>query len=204
MRRIAIPGGAGDPLEPRPEPIAKPGDPAALSVTAPGAGSFQWKLDDVNVVNGGGVSGATTATLNISSVDESDEGVYTCAVADGCILVTTNEVTLTVLDPVSITSQPVASDSACTGETTIITVAADGDNLTYQWRKDGIPLVNGGNISGANGPNLSISNLDLSDQANSPGYTCFISDTWQLGRIDGQHFGHRWTGIHQSTAGHLR
>ncbi len=154
-----------------------PGDPAALSVTAPGAGSFQWKLDDVNVVNGGGVSGATTATLNISSVDESDEGVYTCAVADGCILVTTNEVTLTVLDPVSITSQPVASDSACTGETTIITVAADGDNLTYQWRKDGIPLVNGGNISGANGPNLSISNLDLSDQANSPGYTCFISDT---------------------------
>lgn len=154
-----------------------PGDPAVLSVTAPGAGSFQWKLDGVNVVNGGGISGATTPTLSISSVNESHEGVYTCDVADGCISVTTNDAILTVLDAVSITSQPIASDSACTGETTIIAVAADGDNLTYEWRKDGVPLVNGGNISGADGPNLSISNLSLADEANSPGYTCFISDT---------------------------
>ncbi len=163
-------------VQPSPAGIC-PGDPASFSVTAPGAGSFQWKLDDVNMSNGGGVSGATTANLNISSVDESDEGIYTCEVADGCIVVTTSDASLTVLDSVSITSQPIASDSACPGETTIIAVVAAGDNLTYQWRKDGVPLANGGNISGANAANLSISNLTLADEADAPGYTCFISDT---------------------------
>jgi hypothetical protein len=163
-------------IQPTPAGIC-PGDPASFSVTAPGAGSFQWKLDDVNVINGGGITGATTANLNISAVDESDEGTYTCDVADGCIGVTTNDAALTVLNPVSITSQPIAADSACSGETTIIVVVAAGDNLTYEWRKDGVPLANGGNISGATTANLSISNLSLADEADAPGYTCFISDT---------------------------
>ncbi len=154
-----------------------PGDPAAFSVTAPGAGSLQWQLDNVNLSNGGGISGVTTANLNISSVDESDEGTYTCEITDGCIMVETNDAVLTVLDPLSITSQPVPSDSACSGETTIIAVVTEGDNLTYEWRKDGVPLVNGGNISGADTPSLMISNLTLADEADSPGYTCFISDT---------------------------
>ncbi|NOX57859.1 MAG: hypothetical protein GXP29_03255 [Planctomycetes bacterium] len=84
----------------QPSPLGVcPGDPAAFSVTSAGAGSFQWKLDGVDVVNGGGISGATTDTLNISSTDETDQGVYTCEVADGCIVVTSSLAALDVFDP---------------------------------------------------------------------------------------------------------
>jgi len=55
-------------------------------------------------------------------------------------------------------------------------VVTSGDGVTYEWRKDGVALVNGGNISGADTASLSISNLTLADEANSPGYTCFVSD----------------------------
>ena len=44
-----------------------------------------------------------------------------------------------------------------------LTVAATGTGLTYQWRKNGVPLQNGGNISGATSATLTISSLNASD-----------------------------------------
>ncbi|HNO80225.1 MAG TPA: NF038122 family metalloprotease [Phycisphaerae bacterium] len=81
-----------------------------------------------------------------------------------------------VVAPVSITSQPIASDFACTGETTILAVAATGEGLAYEWQKDGVTLNNSCDITGADSAFLSISNLSLDDAANSPGYTCFVGD----------------------------
>jgi hypothetical protein len=58
--------------------------------------------------------------------------------------------------PPSITTQP-QSTVVAEGGTASLTVAATGQGLTYQWRKNGRNLPNGGNVSGASSPTLTIS-----------------------------------------------
>lgn len=50
-----------------------------------------------------------------------------------------------------------------TNGTVTLTVGATGTGLTYQWRRNGVPLQNGGNISGATSATLTISGLNSSD-----------------------------------------
>lgn len=55
-------------------------------------------------------------------------------------------------------------------------INAVGTSLSYQWRRDGTNLVNGGRISGANSATLTISPADTSDSVGSGhGYTCVVS-----------------------------
>ena len=64
-----------------------------------------------------------------------------------------------------ITLQP-QSQLACTGATATFTVTATGPRpLSYQWRKDGNNLSNGGNISGADSSTLTIQPVSTSDRA---------------------------------------
>lgn len=66
------------------------------------------------------------------------------------------------IDP-QVTQSP-ASVLASNGDTVVFTAAGDGPGtLSYQWRKDGVDLADGGNISGANTPTLTISNVSLTD-----------------------------------------
>jgi len=55
----------------------------------------------------------------------------------------------------TITQQP-ASQIVQAGQIATIAITANGfgNTLTYQWRKNGVPVVNGGNISGATTPTL--------------------------------------------------
>jgi hypothetical protein len=63
----------------------------------------------------------------------------------------------------SINQQP-ASQAVCTGGPVILTVsAAGGPPVAYQWRRNGVDLVNGGNISGAASPTLTIQPAALAD-----------------------------------------
>ena len=60
------------------------------------------------------------------------------------------------------------------GRTATFTVQASGDPflaLSYQWRKGGVPLGNGGNISGATTPTLTVANVSAADAAN---YDCVV------------------------------
>ena len=61
-----------------------PGSEVTFSVTATGTEplSHQWQKDGVNLNDGGSISGATTATLTITGVTESDEGGYRCVVTN--------------------------------------------------------------------------------------------------------------------------
>jgi len=62
----------------------------------------------------------------------------------------------------SISQHPVAV-SVCDDGTATLTVVASGANLTYQWRKGGNPLSNGGNISGADTNSLTINPVGPGD-----------------------------------------
>ncbi|NOX57623.1 MAG: S8 family serine peptidase [Planctomycetes bacterium] len=153
-----------------------PGVAAEFSVVAPVATAFQWFKDGVALADGGAISGVTTATLSITGVAPINVGSYQCEVFDGCVSRMSDSVDLTIFAEPSIDTQPPASDSACTATTAIISIEASGAQLTYQWRKDGVPLSNGANISGATTPSLTLSNLTVADEADSPGYTCVVTD----------------------------
>ena len=54
--------------------------------------------------------------------------------------------------------------SVCPGTTAVFEVTASGEGpLAYQWFRESTPLVNGGDIAGANGARLSIANVEDAD-----------------------------------------
>lgn len=73
--------------------------------------------------------------------------------------------TLAVVEAANINTQPTAQ-SVCTGNTATFSVSATGTNIAYQWKKNGAPLSNGGNISGAQLATLTISNASATDADN--------------------------------------
>ena len=75
-----------------------PGSDVSFSVTATGTAplSYQWQKDGVNLTDGGSITGATTATLTITGVMESDEGGFRCVISNIAGMVTSNFAMLNV------------------------------------------------------------------------------------------------------------
>jgi len=96
--------------------------------------TYQWRK------NGTAISGATNASLIISSVQASDAGDYTVVVANGSGSVTSPAAPLTINGVVaapSITTQP-RSLMINVGQVATFSVVASGAApLSYQWKKDG-------------------------------------------------------------------
>jgi len=141
------------------------GDSIAFEVVASGIGNtYQWRKGLVDLVDGGSVSGATTATLSIDPVALLDAGIdYTVVVSGVCSPNdTSNLVSLTINTAALITSQPLAV-SACVGDSIAFVVFASGIGNTYQWRKGLVDLVDGGSVSGATTATLSIDPVALLD-----------------------------------------
>jgi len=69
------------------------GNTATFTVDVVGAGTmtYQWQKD------GGDISGATMATLQIADVEPADGGIYRCVVTDDCGTTASNDAALTVL-----------------------------------------------------------------------------------------------------------
>lgn len=77
---------------------ANAGGVATFSVTATGSAlNFQWRRGTTNLVDGGAISGANSATLTITGVTAGDAGAdYNCVVSNGCGSATSNNASLTV------------------------------------------------------------------------------------------------------------
>ncbi len=64
------------------------------------------------------------------------------------------------------------------GATATFRVSASGGGLVYQWNTNGVPLVNGGNISGATSSTLIITNVSA---ANAASYICTVTNANTIG-----------------------
>jgi gliding motility-associated-like protein len=69
---------------------------------------------------------------------------------------------LNIITAPIITTEPI-NQIACAGSSVSYATSVSGNGLNYQWRKDGVDLVNGANISGANANILTINQVTLSD-----------------------------------------
>ncbi|MBX3747491.1 MAG: immunoglobulin domain-containing protein, partial [Verrucomicrobiae bacterium] len=78
----ATPAGAPPVITAQPQPSIGPaGGTASVSVTATGENlTYQWRKNGRNLPDGGNVSGATSATLSLSSLSEDDNGIYNVAI----------------------------------------------------------------------------------------------------------------------------
>ena len=113
------------------------GTPAILTVAAtgvPSAPSYQWRRNGVIV--------GTGTTFTVNSVQLTDTGIYDVVATNTHTTATSNAATLTVTDAAPIVTQPPLSTTLAVGGNTTLAVAAVGSApLSYQWRRDGIPLA---------------------------------------------------------------
>lgn len=141
--------------------VVQVGSNVTMSVGASGQNlSYQWQKDNAPIV--GNVT-ATTPTLQLTNVQLADAGQYKAVVTNPGGSVDSNPVTLGVsTDPVppppAITAQP-ADTNVPVGSNASLSVSATGDNLFYQWFKNGV-LING-----ATGATLDFASAQVTDSA---------------------------------------
>lgn len=119
-----------------------------------------WQIDGAVEINDYSVFRGTMVCNN-GAID-----LLTGVTLDGRAMTTTGALNTSVISanmpagcstqyPPTIVSQPI-NDTTCFGQIGSFSVIAIGSGLTYQWRKGSINLVNGGAISGATSPKLTI------------------------------------------------
>ena len=142
--------------------------PVNLSIAATGSGlSYQWQKGGVDIAN------ATSATYIKNNPTIADTGNYQVIVSGACgspLISTISRVNIS--QPVSITTQPIPSLAICTGNSSYVnlSVTATGSILGYQWYKNGNPINNQTNVTGATGNNLQFLNSILG----AGSYTCKV------------------------------
>jgi autotransporter-associated beta strand protein len=144
------------------------GTSASFTVAAYGTSpQYQWQK------NGGPIAGATSPIYNLASVADTDAAAYSVVVSNSFGVVTSAPpAVLTVIDPPVITLEP-ASRTNNAGTVATFTVIASGTSLGYQWLKNGLPLTDGGNVSGSTTATLILANVQDQDQA---GYTVILTN----------------------------
>jgi pectate lyase len=141
-------------IQPEPQTV-NAGATATFFVSAGGTAplSYQWRKD------GSDITGATSASLSVVNAQDDDAGTYTVVVSNAAGSVTSEGAALAVthIVPPTVTTQP-ASHTANVGDGVTFGVEAGGTApFNFQWQR------NGSDIVGANGPSLTLSNVQLSD-----------------------------------------
>ncbi|PKQ65104.1 hypothetical protein BZG02_04545 [Labilibaculum filiforme] len=128
---------------------------------------YQWRKDGIDL------AGKTSETLSLTNIQLTDIGSYNCRVYSGCGDELSPEITLDVTPQLQVLSDMVDME-VCMGEDVLFTADAIGNNVSYQWKVDGVDVVDvPGVITGANTNSLSI---DSAQVAHSGYYTCILSD----------------------------
>lgn len=148
----------------------------SVAVSAVGEGTlhYRWQVQPTNqpawmdVTNGGNISGATNAALSFTPALTTDSANYQVIITNNFGAVTSSVALLMVTNaPVVLTQQPISQTNSV-GSTNVFFVNWQGTEVSFQWLKDGISLVNGTNgsgalISGANTFQLTIQNAQTND-----------------------------------------
>jgi len=181
---VSVPSALAFTVQPSGSTFLCEGSNFSLTVANTGSPtSFQWKRNGVNLVNGvtaSGtvISGANTASLSLGGTDSTDTGLYTCTISNTCSNLTSTAASLTVRDRPVFTTGPV-NISACQGEVVNFNFTITGATpMVFQWRRNGVNLVNGVNadgttVSGVNTPTLTLSSVATGD---SGSYSCVATN----------------------------
>lgn len=157
-----------------PDTTAQQGDTLALvvNVSSDGVTTYQWKKDNVDV------EGATGPGLTLGNIQSSDAGSYTLVVTNATGVPVTSApivvaVSATPKAPVFL-SHPY-SLTQNVGLNASLSVEVSGTTpISFVWKKDGVTVSNGGNISGADTAELSFTGVTA---ANGGTYVAYATNT---------------------------
>lgn len=154
------------------------GSSVSFSVTVTGDSStFQWYNGATALTDGGNISGSATSTLTLNPVALTDASAnYYCIISGigACLPVSSSNAALLVNELPIILSNPVSTQTVCDDDPVSLSILATGGGLTYQWFKGGIPVTDGGNISGSNTDTLNFVPIHVGDSA--PDYYCVVTN----------------------------
>jgi len=120
--------------------------------------SYQWYFNGTNML-----TNATSATLTLTNVQPGQAGNYSVVVANVAGSLNSSNAVLTLNVPPVITQQPVNVTTNAGGSATFSVTATGTPPPSFQWRKNGSNLANGGNVSGANSSTLTLTNVTQQD-----------------------------------------
>ncbi|RYE22693.1 MAG: T9SS type A sorting domain-containing protein [Sphingobacteriales bacterium] len=149
------------------------GGPANFLVTATGSGlTYQWQVSTDGGTNYTNITGATSATLNISPLTVTHNGnLYRVVITSCSGALNSNAAVLTVNEAVAITGQP-TNQNICSGNDAVFTVVASGTSPAYQWQvSTGSGFTN---ITGATTATLTITGVTPSQNNNQ--YRVIVSN----------------------------
>ncbi len=138
---------------------------------------MDYRMRTNGVFNGMLVAG-TGSPLLFSNLTAG--GTYTVLASNsaaGCTAIMNGSPVVVAALPHGISSGPnPGSVSTYSGSSLPISISTTGTVSSYQWRRDGTNLTNGGRISGATSSTLTISSTDPSDSSGTGhGYSCQIN-----------------------------
>ena len=178
------------------------GNTVDIAVSANGVSlMYQWQRNEIDLVeNPPKISGSNTSQLTVASLEESDAGSYRCVVSNGntpasdaifgpiqlivgkytsCSVMRLSIFLLCIptVYPVAITMDPVSLSDVIPGSQVMFSVTASADpaggTLNYQWRQNGMDIMDDAKFSGATTDTLTISDVQESDQGS---YYCNVSN----------------------------
>ena len=160
------------------------GGTTTMQVTTAGQAPFtwQWRRNGANLVDGGHVSGATTAVLTISNASNVDAGSYDVVVSNSCGPVTSTTATLSLIQGPQITR-------FCFGDGTATAcpcgnASGDGDDAGCL-----NSLGNGGTLTTGGSASISNDTLKLETEFLPNGPALFFQGTARIAGGSGVAFG---------------
>ncbi len=129
----------------------------AASLASGVSPSIQWEHDGVSIV------GATSPTLTVGPITQSDAGQYVCRVTFCGRSFSSTVAVLAVASPAFIA--PPAPQTCCVGGVATFNahLSSPLTGVTFQWFRDSTPVTNGPSVVGATGPTLHLSSVTVAD-----------------------------------------
>ena len=134
----------------------------AVAATGTPTPTYQWQVNGANITDGGIFSGSTTATLNLTGVSPSNDGVYSVIATNAGGATNSQGATLVVNNPyISPTISQISNQTALSGSNVTFSVATSGNPApSIQWYWAGAP------IAGATSASLTLTGVSTANSGN--------------------------------------
>jgi hypothetical protein len=125
---------------------------------------YQWQKNQTNLADGGNISGATSRTLMITGISDSDAASYSVVISNAEASVSSSTATLTVNDALVMAAQPLSQTVGAGSRVTFTAEVYGAPPFVFQWSFNGTPI--GSPAAGTNFTSITLTNVGTNQSGN--------------------------------------